>query len=285
MGLLIKAFIIDSVVIEGNQMSPALLKGDRIAYFKTPYAIPGFSPLPRRGTPVLFRSPTDNQPNVLRISSFSGDTVAIDSGVLYTNTTPFEFSSVKEDVVIPPSYSPRDFFESYSIPGPGDSITLSSLSTRDYLFSFSILLQEYPEKNIELNATVFSGDSAIDNYYVEDFTLYSGPLDQIPEHLKHDPVFWQRLESHLEQDSSKQLRVEFSALKDDNEIDLFTVNGNYVFLIADNWLEGLDSRYFGPVNSSLIFGRPFGVLWSHQFDDDGSRHLIKSRIGKFIRSR
>ncbi len=285
LGLVAKSFIIDSVVIQGDQMSPTLLKGDRIVYFKAPYIIGDLSPLPRRGTPVLFRSVVDNLPDLLRISSHSGDTVSADSGILYTGARPFEFSSVKGDSIIPPSYSPRDFFEPYVVPSPGDSIRLSSLSTRDFLFSLSVLLQEQPHKTIMFNAKVLSSDSVIDNFTVDDFALYNGPLNQLPKHLKYDPVFWQRFESHLQQNASQPLKLRFSVFDDTHEIDLFKVSGNYVFLIADNWLLGLDSRYFGPVRISRIIARPFGVLWSHNLDSDGNRRFIKSRIGKIIKRR
>lgn len=285
LGLVVKSFIIDSVVIKGDQMSPALLNGDRVIYTKIPSVIPGIAPLPNRGTPVIFHSPVMDGNNILRVAAVSGDTVAVDNGVLYTGISPYRHSSVKEEKVIPSQYSPRDFMEPYILPGPGDSIRFSSLSIRNFFFSYFVLLQQYPDEDIELEVSIIQNDTFQDNFMIEDFSLYKGAVNKIPKSQMYDPFFWERLESHLKQNSNQDTRLVFSVLRNGQEIDLFTVTGKYVFLIADNWLEGLDSRFFGPVRSSFIKGRALGVLWSFHTDDDGNRHLIKSRIGKIIKSR
>ncbi|KMQ50893.1 hypothetical protein CHISP_2244 [Chitinispirillum alkaliphilum] len=283
-GLTIKTFFLDSVVIEGNQMSPTLDRGDRVIYFKTPHILPGsLSQIPERGTPVLYRSPQDNVKNLLRVSSRSGERVHTQSGVFYIGDNPFTYSSNQSETIVPSRYSPRDFMEPYTVPSPGDTIHLHSLSIRDFFFAFSVLQQERPQEEFELGVNVFESETVVDEFIIENFSLYSGPISSVPEDLRHDWFFWERLGNHLEDSSPGQFELGFRVYDSESEaIDQFTVDNEYVFLIADNWQQGLDSRYFGPVNGKALKGRAFAILWASRYDTEGNRKLIKSRFGKLI---
>ncbi|MFP4012684.1 MAG: S26 family signal peptidase [Chitinispirillaceae bacterium] len=287
-GVLIKFTILDSIVVNGSQMSPAVGKGDRIILFRTPY-LPGLRTLmsnPSTGKPVLCRLPGKKENTLLRVAGASGDTAAIDSGTFHIGSQAPEKTDAdpqNEKVVLPADYSPRDFMDPYRIPAPGDSIRFGELSLRDFFFSFSVLRQENPESHYDLDAALFIDDTASNTYFIKDFTLYRGTLESVPEHLRYDWFFWDRLQAYLRITlDDRDFRLEFKITQGGDSIEGFTVQDRYLFLLGDNNEKALDSRYYGPVNSSLVFGRPVMTLWSCAQNSAGKRTLSFSRFGRFI---
>jgi len=109
-------------------------------------------------------------------------------------------------------------------------------------------------------------------------------VDAIPDDLKNDWFFWYRLKSYLDQTNSEHsIRLSFSVMLGNSSISKYTVKKSYVFLLADNWSTGLDSRYFGPVQSANISGRAFLVLWSHGENTTGKTHLRINRFGRIVK--
>lgn len=287
-GILIKFAFLDSIVVNGSQMSPGVGKGDRIILLRTPY-LPGLRTLfsgPKRGKPVLCRLPGRKENTLLRITAVSGDTAAVDSGTFQIGSQTPEKTvdkSRKKTEILPADFSPRDFMEPYRIPAPGDSIRFDELSLRDFFFSFSVLRQENPESPYDVHATIFIDDTASNTYFIRDFTLYRGTLDSVPEHLRHNWFFWDRLQEYLRMTlGDKDFRLEFSVTQDGNFVEGFTVKDRYLFLLGDNRENALDSRYYGPINSSLVFGRPVMTLWSFVENSPGRRSFSFSRFGRFI---
>ena len=262
--LLIKAFFLDSVKVKGAQMEPAVMAGDRIIFVKTPYTAPVIRRfLTKVDMPVIADLPDWSASTVLRVAAVSGDTVKISAGQLYRDRE--EIEGVGKDIesspIVPPRYSPVDNIATYRIPAPKDSIAFAGISTRDLIFAYSVLRQE--RQNIRLKAHIVDGGKIINNYKIKDFSFYRGTVDSIPEEFHADWFFWERLQGYLDMTApyGKKPRLAFSVFKGGKEISGFKVKKRYVFLIGDNWNNAMDSRYFGPVISTNIRGRPVLTLW------------------------
>ena len=286
-GLLVKFAFIDVVKVNGEQMSPGIITGDYILMFRTPY-LPGIRNLlkPRLRIPVVFTHPHEHQKRgSLRIAGISGDTVSIDSGRFLNSRNPtlrFPPQGKKGDVV-PENFSPRDFFQPYSIPASGDNLNLDELSLRDFFFAVSIIRQEN-KGNGTIEAQLLIDDSVHSDYFISDFSLHSGSIDSIPEQYRNDWFFWSRLLEYLKHiETDKHVTLNFSYILHGNRIKQYTVRNTYAFLLADNWNSGLDSRYFGPVSTGTVFGRAFLTLWSYGKTPGKSAHLRTERLGRIIR--
>jgi len=286
-GILIKIAFIDVIRMSGNQMHPTVLSGDRLLVFRSPY-LPIFNKMIKPGykKPVLFRMPSDkNKLGCLRVAALSADTVSIDSGMFINLGNPaltFPFIG-KDDQIHPEDYSPRDYFKPYRVPAAGDTIQLDSICTRDLFFAVSVLKQENLEKAIRIKPLLFIDDSLVNDYQISGFTLYSGSIDSVPSELSDDWFFWIRLENYLKQlHLGKTVSLSFAVKFDGTRIHQYIVKNDFVFLLADNWNSGLDSRYFGPVKSSNIVGRVFSVLWSYDREPGKKGRLRLNRLGKII---
>ena len=286
-GILVKLIFVDVIRMSGNQMHPTVFSGDQMLVFRTPY-LPLFKNVikPDYKKPVLFRMPSDKKKlGCLRIAALSTDTVSIDGGIFINLGNPaitFPFIG-KDDQVLPEDYSPRDYFRPYRVPASGDTIRLDSLCSRDLFFAVSVIRQENPEKPVGIKPLLYIDDSLVDNYQVSGFTLYSGSIDSVPSELNADWFFWVRLENYLKQtDPLRTISLSFAVKFDRTRIHQYIVKNDYVFLLADNWNSGQDSRYFGPVKTSNIIGRVFSVLWSYERDPGKKGHFRLNRLGKII---
>ncbi|MDG5813582.1 signal peptidase I [Chitinispirillales bacterium ANBcel5] len=285
-GLIIKGVVFDSVSVQGNQMYPTLVRGDRIVYLKTPFVFPFslFLSPPQEGTPVIFSMPQDYYSNILRVGALSGNTVKVNEGVFFRDGKGIEgpVSKSRPEEILPKEYSPRDFMESYYIPAPGDTVQFSDLSIRDFFFSFSLLKQENPSKDVTFEARLYRNDELLENFVIENFSLYQGPLDSLPAQLRQDWLFWERLRVYLDQSFTTPPHLSFEVYLEEERVESFVLNNDYIFLLADNWKEGTDSRYFGPVRSSKVRGRPFSVLWSRG-QGQSRVETLTARFGRFIK--
>jgi signal peptidase I len=277
-------------------MDPAIKAGDQIILFKLPYKIPLIKKLDSRSAqsepvfePVVVSLPDKSAQTVLRIAAISGDSVNIDNAQFYRNGQPIENFHQKNDThdIIPASYSPADFMAPFIIPSPGDSITFSELTLRDLIFAYSIFRQEKPD--VRLKPFVLDDETTSSDYLIEDFSLYNGTIDSIPETLHADWFFWDKLQEYLEMTATddKKPQLAFSVLKNDKKVLGFKVKKHYIFLIGDNWSNSKDSRYFGPVITTNIQGRPFITAWGFEVGEgegeDGKKRLSANRIGKIVR--
>jgi signal peptidase I len=287
-GVMVKSCGIDTTVVHGNQMNPTLLKGDRILFFRTPY-LPVFRSFrkSRIGIPVIFRDPSmPTKRNSLRIAGLPGDTVLVDSGTISLLNKSSIFPDIDNDTteILPPDFSPRDFFKPYRIPAPGDTFDFSKLRLRDFFFAASVVGQENPEKIVDIKPELVLDDTVANDYIITDFSLYKGPFDSIPERFHTDWFFWERLREYIRLvNKEREVTIQFSLLQNESPLDSYVVRNSFIFLIADNWDHGFDSRYFGPVRTSLIEGKIFGVLWSFRAGENGKKRIRSGRIGKMIR--
>ena len=169
--------------------------------------------------------------------------------------------------------------------GAGIAIFASMLSTLDSLdlFQFftalSIIRQENPRSACSLSVALeINGTAAVD-YYLADFVLYKGALNAVPDSLRYNWFFWSRLNEYLHLAYPDRVeRLVFSFSKNGSRVTHYNVRNRFLFLIADHKKSGYDSRYFGPVMSTNVFGRPLAVLWSFS-----SNHRVNlKRLGRYI---
>ncbi len=286
-GLVIKFGFIDLLRIDGNQMSPSIIEGDHVLVFRTPY-LPLIEKLFKPGInkPVIFSLPFQKgKTGALRVAGHSGDTVTVDTGVFVNNHHPsVSFPGKKEqDELIPENFSPRDYFPPLRIPAPRDTFFFNKLSMRDFFIILSVARQENAPSGIDLKSSLMIDDSLSNDYFIENFSLYNGTVDSVPQDLKFDWFFWARLEEYLRNTlENKKISLRFTLLIEGKTVDFYTVKNNYVFLLAENWNAGLDSRYFGPVREDFISSRVLMVLWSWGKDKNSKAHFRLRRFGRII---
>lgn len=283
--IFIKSCVVDSIHIKGSQMAPTLVSGDRTLVFRLPYLSLFTSFLkPSLAKPVVFDLPFEkNRRASLRIAGLWGDTVSIDSGVIVNSRKPhFQFpGKEKVGLIVPASFSPRDFFPAYEIPKKGTQFLFDSLPLREFFFAASVVRQENKKSKITIKADLYVDDSLSNDYFIKEFSLYKGTIDTIPAKYQFDWFFWDRLNQYLNATVEEHsVALKFSLYIDNVKISRYSVLKNYVFLLADNWSDGLDSRYMGPVQVSSLVGRVFFVLWS--YDKNAQKHLKVNRFGKIV---
>jgi len=265
-GLCLKFCVCDSVRVDGSQMEPTIFAGDRVLLLRAPYATPLVKNLFAIENRLTVAALPGDGSTVMRIAATSGDTVSIDAGQFYCDH--FASHGLSKDTarygVLPAEYSPADFMAIYRIPSPGDTITFAGLTLRDLIFAYAALRQERP--HVSLKAFAMVGDSIISGYRIKDFSLYSGPIDSIPEELSSDWFFWDRLREYMKMqagDADVKPQLAFSVFKGAKEITGFRVKKRYLFLMGDNWIGAKDSRYYGAVRIDNIKGRPIMRLWGN----------------------
>jgi hypothetical protein len=82
---------------------------------------------------------------------------------------------------------------------------------------------------------------------------------------------------------NQNVNLKFTFCIDGEEVSRYVVKGSYVFLLADNWKNGLDSRFFGPLKTTSVIGKPFMILWSYNGDPENSDKFKINRIGRIIK--
>jgi signal peptidase I len=285
---IIKIIFLDIIPIRGNQMAPTILNNDRLLMSRLTYlpVIRNFVAR-SRGTPVIFTIPFTKKLGCLRIAGKGGDTVSVEDGI-FRNSTGFTKRVFASDTtprtdVMPAEFSPRDYIDPFRVPMPGDTLRLDSLDSYNLCFAVAAIRQENPTSKFTLKPKVIIDDTASANYYIADFVLYKGPLDSLPDSNRYDWFFWKRLTEYLQGTlKDRKVSLSFEFFKDGVKTTRYAVKKRFLFLLADNWNRGYDSRYFGPVLASSIFGRPFLILWSFSTNEEKSGGLDAKRLGRVI---
>jgi signal peptidase I len=284
----VKFFFFDTVLIHTDQMTPTLMDGDRVIIFKTFHSWP-LSELfmPLRKSPVIFSNPQQNgRPSCLRVAALSGDSLVISSGkCIILNKRLMAFSTkASYEELLPPTYAPRDSMPLFRLPKKGASVFLDSLSLRDFFFFASLIRQENPKDLFSIKPSLFLDGTNADSLYLKDFYLYKGRLDSVPAKFQYDWFFWDRMRDYLSYSyKNKEVSLAFSLLQNDARIYNYELRNSCIFLIADDWQKGFDSRYFGPVLVSSVKGRVFCVLWSFGKDVVNKSYFRINRLFKIIR--
>jgi|WetSurMetagenome_2_1015567.scaffolds.fasta_scaffold00025_47 hypothetical protein len=263
----VKLLVLDTVAIRTDQMETALADGDRAVVLKLPYAWPlaGLF-LPLRGDPVVFSNPAlQGKPSVLRVAAVSGDSVVIGGGAcrVLNKRSSARSALPGGEKPLPPEYSPRDSMPLYVLPKRGTTVSLDSLPPRDFFFAASLIRQEHPREHFSVRPLVFVDGAPADTIRAVDFALYKGRLDSVPARYEFDWFFWDRVRDYLSHSQTgKNVHLSFALLRGGERMYGYTFSGSCIFLLADDWQKGFDSRYFGPVLSSSVRGRIVAVLWS-----------------------
>jgi signal peptidase I len=284
----VKFFLLDTVLVRTEQMEPTLQIGDRVVVFKTFHAWPlSVLFVPLRKSPVVFANPQQaGKPSCLRVAAVSGDSIVVSSGkclILNKHTAAFSSKAPSEEP-LPPDYSPRDSMPLYRMPRKGTSVSLDSLSLRDFFFAASLIRQENSKETFEVKPAVFIDGQPKDSLYLKDFYLYKGPLDSVPAKFEYDWFFWDRMRDYLVKSyTGKSVILGFILRRNGARMYDYTFKKSCIFLVADDWQRGFDSRYFGPVVASSVKGRVICVLWSFGDNSSGGKYFRINRLFKIIK--
>jgi signal peptidase I len=286
--LFVKFAVFDTVAIATDQMSPALIQGDRVILWRLSLLWPiSRLRLPGRGKVVVVMHPLLlKKLACLRVAGLPGDSIVIGKGVLrITGSAGVSFGgSVPPAEALLPEFTPRDSMGPYRLPHPGDTIRLDSLSLRDFFFAAAMINQEQSEKKCVMKADLFIDGKSANNLPMMNFSLYKGTLDALPETFAYNWFFWDRLQEYWARTAAgKQCLLRLGLYKDNERISKYVIHGSYIFLLADDWRKGLDSRYFGPVRASLIKGKVVCVLWSIGRGSGSFPFLRTDRIMKIVK--
>ncbi|MBD3321588.1 MAG: hypothetical protein GF350_10890 [Chitinivibrionales bacterium] len=286
--LLVKHVLFDSVKVADSLMAPTLIRGDRILVSRLASALPfSFVFNPEINSVAVVKEPFISE-NLLsyRIAALPGDSIYIDQGVFHNITRPdISYAvSIKPENAVPPEYSPRDYLQPLRLGSRGDTIRLDSLRIRDFTFAASMVRQENPRKNHEIQCR-FSLDGAIQSgYRVKDFALYKGPLDSIPQKYHFDYFFWDKLKAYLiNTNTGSDVELALFCKQNGKRLVQYTLRQSYIFFLSDNWQRGYDSRYIGPIAESSIKGKAIFVLWSFEPGKPFFKSLRTNRLMKIIR--
>ena len=286
-GFVLKFVFFDSYVIDSRQMEPTVLQGDRVLLSKLHYSSILKKILsPKYTDPVIFNHPhKENIKGCLRIAGKPGDLINIENGQLYLVNHPhvtFHFKKSKGEI-LPYEFSPRDNMLRYYIPQKNEIITLDTLNIKALIFLYSIIVQENRDENYTLHPKLYLNDSLNNNYYIKDFSLFTGKFSDISDSLNIQWFFWDRLLAYLISTvDNKKVDLKFSITGGNKNIKHYTVNNDFYFLISDNWENGFDSRYFGPVMKELIEGKIIAVLWSFDHQKSEGISFRGRRIARII---
>jgi hypothetical protein len=185
------------------------------------------------------------------------------------------------DEALPPNYSPRDSMNVFRLPVVGETLILDSLSLRDFFFAAAMAKQEPGGKRLRVKPGLLIDEQPADTFSLTDFSLFKGKLDSIPPEYDFNWFFWDRLREYCAHTfKGKNFSLDFGLFDNDIRMTKYRVTKYFIFLLADDWRKGFDSRYFGPVAAQLLRGRPVCVLWSW---DKNERGLKSLRIERFIK--
>jgi signal peptidase I len=287
-GFAVKYFFCDIIAVRTNQMSPAVQNRDIVLVTKT-----GNVPVVKKIIPynrhsvVVFAFPQSHrEKGCLRIAAVRGDTIAVTRGLCtIVNRPRYSFSTGNNELeALPAEYSPRDNMMAYRIPRPGDTLVIDSLTIRDVIFTFSIIRQENGISHYFLKPLLYIDDSLVNEYPVKEFYRYTGTFGAIPDSLRQNWFFWERLEEYLKNSMpGKRVHITFSLMKGQSIEPSYIVKNSYYFLLADDWYSGYDSRYFGPVGAIAVTGRVLGILFSLDPQKKGFMRVRWGRIGRVVK--
>ena len=141
-----------------------------------------------------------------------------------------------------------------------------------------------PRAACRVRADLFIDGKQSNNFKITSFSLYNGTLETIPKKFEYDWFFWGRLKEYLSHSlHGKDIALTVSLIKNGVPVVRYVLKENFVFLLADDWRKGFDSRYYGPVRAASIKGRVICVLWSIRPPGQGGSLMRMDRLMKIVR--
>ena len=286
--MVIKFLFFDTVAIKTDQMAPILMEGDRVLTLRTPFTWPFNKFLrPGRAVPVVFTQPLLHKKYAcLRVAGLPGDSMVISKGVLILkNRRGISFGKpMAAGEALPYDYSPRDTMSVFRLPAPGDTLDLDSLPLRDFFFAAAMAKQESAGNRYRVRPRLFIDGQPAAGFTLADFSLFKGALDSVPEQYDFDWFFWDRLREYCSHTlSGRDVALDFGLFNGSEKVTEYRVKKSFIFLLADDWRTGFDSRYFGPVAAESFKGRPLCVLWSWAHAERGFGSLRMGRLIKIVK--
>jgi signal peptidase I len=285
---IVKLFFFDIILIRTDQMAPTLMDGDRVLVLRAfcVWPLSRFI-VPMRKCPVIIENKQlFDVPACLRVAARSGDSVCVSSGKLIILNKPSVTFASKASYVdlLPPDYSPRDSMPLFVMPKKGMTVQLDSLPARDFFFAASLIRQENPQLPFSVKPELFIDGAPAGSFALSDFYLYKGNIDSVPSQHEFDWFFWDRVQDYLVHSlPGKDVYLGFSLLQGSTKLYRYAFKRSCIFLCADDWQKGYDSRFFGPVLSSCVKGRVLCVVWSYGKDQDNKTSLRIERLFKIIK--
>ena len=272
---LFRIFLFQSFSISGTVMDNTLLPGDRIFVNKFIYGplVPctGHRAFtiknPSPGDVVAFRSLDDNSRfSVLRCVAGPGDMVEIAKKKCRINGAEYLFPAsalAGDEFQIDARYSPRDNLEKVAVPAKDDVVRTDSLSLYGFDCLVSLIRQENPDVRVSTTTDLLVNGAVCDNLMLAELMA---SYRRTNASLNFDTMTWIELRNVrnflVARNDSSSYRFRRALYMDGHPVREYTVTSDCYFLISDNWDQGPDSRYFGPISGRRILGRVSCVYWS-----------------------
>jgi signal peptidase I len=285
---IVKFVLFDTILIHTDQMAPTLLDGDRVLvlrFFSLPLISSVFAPA-RKSLVIIDNRQLFDHPACLRVAARSGDSVYVSQGklIVKNNRSIMFASKAPYEDYLPPDYSPRDSMPLYVMPKKGGAVQLDSLPARDFFFAASLIRQTNPKKRFTVKPELFLDGAPAGPFMLSDFYLYKGRINSAPAQYEYDWFFWDRVKDYcVHSFPEKDVFLSFSLLDGGVKLYRYVFSKSCIFLCADDWQKGYDSRFFGPLVSSSVKGRVLCVLWSSGKNKEGKRYFRTGRLFKIIR--
>ncbi len=275
----VKSFIIDIYKINETSMDPGLIPGDRVLITKlisSPLLKRFFRPEP--GDAVVFSHPGDpDLPGCLRVAGIPGDTVYVSKGVFCNTVRPDLSEMISSEH---PDLRELGSFPPIRLPSRGDRVQLEDLPFIKRVIYYSMIRQETNEKRLSIDMQVYRKGKMIEDFFIEDFLLYSGKLSEIPDSLAYKWSFWAKLKEHiLVSTDEKNIQIRPLLRYKEEILHEYEFRNGYFYLLSDNLSRKTDSRNFGPVASNNLKGKAGLILWSKTPENSIFRSL---RFDRFL---
>jgi signal peptidase I len=257
-------------VIPDNSMEPTFVQGDWILttssdggthWEKGDFVLVSTTPDPWRSPRISQKKPGTF---LKRIVASSGDSISFLDGIFRVNGTILIPQTINEDPSIVSPKDPRFYIPALKLPVPRDTLFFSELPLREWDMAAHLMIQENPHLNITTQVQLFKGEQEI---LPEEYSKYINLVSKKISSDVFNDMSWFDLASLKEQLNERFPDSSFIFRK-----QLFvngTLTAKYIlknpcyYVLGDNWIESVDSRYWGPISPSQITGKPIWALWNY----------------------